>query len=153
MAARFHWVRLRASCHGTEDPAKVRQALAFVAGVPSEALEVEATELESHFGGRVTILETIQPKSRAARELLARLMAIPGAHAQLAATLDQRTDDDGVLYVRVDKQEAYQGRLVLTQGEDCVQCRFRVEAYPAGRDTALAALKDHVGPSAAAAPA
>jgi RNA binding exosome subunit len=145
MPARFHWVRLRASCHGTEDPAKVRAALAFVAGVPADELELETTELDSHHGGHVLILETMAPKSRVAREVLERVTQVPGAESALVETLESRTDDDGVFYLRVDKQAACLGRLELTQGEDCVQCRFKVESYPAGRDSALVALRDHFG--------
>src|SRR5947199_264959 len=73
--------------------------------------------------------------------LLARLLAVPGAPERLLATLEARTDDDGLLFVRLDKQAAYQGRLELTQGEDCVQLRLKMEAYQAGRDASLAALR------------
>jgi RNA binding exosome subunit len=141
-ALRYHWVRLRASCHPTEDLAKVEAALRFVAGVPG--LPLESTAMDTHHGGTVRIVEAVLDRSRAVRDVLQRLLDLPGAREELAATLEARTDDDGVLYVRFDKQEAFQGRLALTRGEDAVQLRLRMETYPASREAALAALRELV---------
>ena len=135
---RYHWIRLRASCHPTEDLAKITQAVAFVAGDPG--LKPTVTALESHHGGTVQLVEAVLDKSRAIRDLLGRILALPGARDDLAASLDARTDEDGVFYARVDKQDAYAGRLTLTRGEDCVQLRLKLEHYPATRAAALDAL-------------
>jgi RNA binding exosome subunit len=139
MALRYHWLRLRAACHPTEDLAKVEAALRFVAGVPD--LPVEAAAMDTHHGGTAHVVEAVLDKARFVRGALQRLLDLPGAQADLAATLEARTDDDGVLYVRVDKQEAARGALALTRGEDAVQLRLRLETYPAGREAALAALR------------
>lgn len=140
MALRYHWLRLRAACHPTEDLAKVEAALRSVAGVPD--LPVEATAMDTHHGGTVHVVEGVLDKARAIRAVLQRLLDLPGAREDLASTLDARTDDDGVFYARVDKQEALRGALVLTRGEDAVQLRLRMETYPAGREAALAALRE-----------
>ena len=138
---RYHWVRLRASCHPTEDLDKVAQAVRFVAGQDEAAFKPLVTALESHHGGTVRLVEAVLDKSRAVRDVLGRLLALPGARDDLKATLEARTDEDGVFYARVDKQEAYAGRLVLTRGEDCVQLRLKLEHYPATREAALASLR------------
>jgi RNA binding exosome subunit len=139
---RYHWLRLRATAHPTEDLAKVEAALRFVAGVPD--VPVEATAMDTHHGGTVHVLETVLDRSRAVRDVLQRLLGLPGAQADLAATLDARTDDDGVFYARFDKQEAAHGRLALTRGEDAIQMRLKMETYPATREAALASLQDLV---------
>lgn len=137
---RYHWVRLRASCHPTEDLGKVSQAVAFVAGQDPARFQPQVTALESHHGGSVQLVECLLDKSRAVRDLLQRVFDLPGARDALRASLEARTDDDGVFYLRVDKQEAYAGRLALTRGEDCVQVRLKLEHYPATREAALASL-------------
>jgi RNA-binding protein len=137
---RYHWIRLRASCHPTEDLAKVSQAVAFVAGSDPATFQPAVTALESHHGGTVQLVEHVMDKSRAVRDLLQRILDLPGARADLAASLDARTDEDGVFYARVDKQDAYAGKLTLTRGEDCVQLRLKLEHYPATREAALEAL-------------
>lgn len=135
---RYHWIRLRASCHPTEALGKVEQAVRWVAG--NDKVQPVVTPLESHHGGTVQLVEATVDKARAVRDLLQRLLDLPGAREDLARTLDARTDEDGVFYLRVDKQEAYAGRLALTRGEDCVQLRLKLEHYPATREAALAAL-------------
>ena len=142
---RFHWAKLRATCHATEDEAKVAAALRLASGVPEAA--VEATELESHYGGSVRILEIRLEKSRPVRDLLDRILELPGARESLLATVERRTDDDGVLYLRLDKQAAVQGALRLLDGEDCIQVRFRPEVYPPSREGAVLAMRAAVSAS------
>jgi RNA binding exosome subunit len=138
-ALRYHWIRLRATCHPTEDLAKVESAVRNAAGVPD--LAVQAEPMDTHHGGTVHVVEGVLDKSRAVRDALTRILALPGAREELAATLESRTDDDGVFYLRVDKQEAFAGRLVLTRGEDAVQMRLKMEHYPATREAALGSLR------------
>jgi RNA-binding protein len=136
---RYHWLRLRATCHPTEDQAKVEAAVRFVAGLPE--MPVEAAAIETHHGGTQVLLEATVDKSRAVRDALARVLELPGARAGLASSVEMRTDDDGVFFVRFDKQEAAQGRLVLTRGEDAVVARLKMEHYPATREAALESLR------------
>lgn len=139
----YHWLRLRAMAHPTEDPAKVQQALRFVSGLDEKdfAAALRPTPMETHHGLTLTVYEVVVDHSRALRDVLARILALPGALARLAATLDARVDDDGILYMRVEKQAAFAGELRLGEGEDAVQMRLKVEAYPAGRKAALAVLR------------
>jgi RNA binding exosome subunit len=135
---RYHWIRLRATAHPTEDPAKVEQALRNAAGVPD--LAVKAEPMDTHHGGTVHVVEAAVDKSRAVRDLLGRILDLPGARDDLRATVEARTDDEGVFYLRLDKQEAYAGRLTLTRGEDAIQLRLKMEHYPATREAALESL-------------
>ncbi len=135
----YHWLRLRTTCHATEDPEKVRGALRAAAG--TEALDTAETPLDSHYGGTVLLLEAKLDRSRALRDAVQRILDLPGALDELRSSLEARTDDDGVFYVRLDKQEAAQGRLALTRGEDAVQLRLKLQHHPATREAALAGLR------------
>ncbi|MFO1533744.1 MAG: RNA-binding domain-containing protein [Thermoplasmatota archaeon] len=139
----YHWLRLRAVAHPTEDPAKVQQALRFVSGLDEAGFQdaVRATQLETHHGLPLTVFEAVLDRSRDLRAVLARVFALPGALDRLRATLDARVDDDGILYLRVEKQAASLGELRLGEGEDAIQIRLKVEAYPAGRAAALERLR------------
>lgn len=138
-ALRYHWIRLRATCHPTEELAKVEGAVRFAASDPGLALKSDA--METHHGGTVHVVEGAVERSRAVRDVLASILALPGAREDLAATVEARTDDDGVFYLRLDKQEAAQGRLALTRGEDAVQLRLKMEHYPSTREAALESLR------------
>lgn len=137
---RYHWIRLRASCHPTEELTRVEQAVRFVAGPDADKFPMQATALESHHGGIVQVIEVLIDKSRPVRDLLQRVLDLPGIRADLQASLEARTDDDGIFYLRLEKQDALAGRLVVTRGDDCIQVRLKLEHYPATRDAALQAL-------------
>jgi RNA binding exosome subunit len=139
----YHWLRLRAVAHPTEDPAKVRTALRFASGLdqPDFAAALRESRLETHHGLPLLVFEVTLDKSRSLRDVLTRVFALPGALERLRETLAARVDDDGIFYLRVDKQAALRGDLRLLDGEDAVQLRLKVEAYPADRDAVLAALR------------
>jgi len=146
-APKFHWMTVRAFAHATEDRARVKQALAFAAGV-DEAPEEEA--LEGHHKNVILALE-LSLKSGAARRLLERL-AEAGLAARLAEECDRRMDEDGVFHLRLAKQDAYLGRLVVASDEDAILVRAKVATYPADRALALEALKGHLAALASRQP-
>ncbi len=139
---RYHWLRLRAACHPTEDQARVDAALRFVAGVADEeyAAGLVSTTMETHHGLPLVIAQETLERSRAIRDLLERIVAIPDALATLQSTVAARTDDDGVFYLRLDKQAAAAGELRLLDGEDAIQVRLKLEVYPSTRAAAIAAV-------------
>lgn len=142
-AAPFHWLRLRATCHATEDEARVQEAVRFLSGLDPErfAAQTRLTRLESHYGGAVTLVETTLERSR---EIRAALAPVLEAHRDLlAGELAERLDDE-TFYVRFDKQAACGGKRVLTRGDDAVQVRAKVVCHPANRENAMAALKAYL---------
>lgn len=140
---RYHWLRLRAVAHPTEDAAKVEAALRFASGLDEAAFAAarKDTPMDTHHGLTLHVLEATVDRSRGIRDVLERVFALPGALERLRATAEARVDDDGILYLRLDKQAAAQGRLELMDGEDAVQVRLKLETYPATREAALAAVQ------------
>lgn len=142
--AAFHWLRARATCHATERPGQVQEALATILDVGSDALGpvLEETVLASHYGGEVRLLEGSLTRARDIRAAVDRLIGFQTD--AVADALEARLDEDLVLYLRFDKQAAAQGKLVPTLGEDAVQVRIKVQAHPATPENALAAWRDHL---------
>lgn len=138
---RFHWLRLRATAHATEDADRVSETLRFLTGLEPEPFQAVATRtvLEGHFGD-VTWVEADLTRSRDVRTCLDHLLPTVDLEL-LRKELERRVDDEGVLYLRFQKQQAALGRVVPTTGEDAVQVRLRVEVHPAGRERALAAFE------------
>jgi RNA-binding protein len=139
---KYHWLKLRCVAHPTEDTAKVLAALRFVSGLdePRLAGALKDAAMESHHGLVQHVYEATLDRSRELRDLLDRVLALPEALQRLQATLEARTDEEGVLYLRLDKQAAFLGELRLTDGEDAIQLRLKLETYPATRAAALAGL-------------
>ena len=86
---RYHWIRLRAACHPTEDLAKVQAAVAFAAGTDTMTT---ITDIESHHGGTVRLVEAVLDRSRDVRNVLQRILDLPGVREELAASLEARKD-------------------------------------------------------------
>lgn len=137
---RWHWLRLRTTCHATEDIAKVRQALRACTGLDAEAFAAATTEtsIESHHGGTVVLLETELTRAREIRGALALLS--DGDRARLAKEADARTDEDGVVHFRFSKQQAFADALEVTTGDDAVKVALKPEVHPSSRDAAVAAV-------------
>lgn len=138
---RFHWLRLRATAHATEDPERVRAAMRHLTGLDAAAFDAltEETQVEAHHGGDVRFLETTVSRSADVRRIVKELV---DATPTLADELEARTDDDGILYLRFGKQDAYQGRTVATRSDDAVQVRIKPMVHPASRQGAIDAIAE-----------
>lgn len=132
---RTHWLRLRATALPTEDPERVAAAMVHLAAV--EATPV-GTALDAHHGGQVVMLDLGLTRQQDVRACLGRLGAVRPA---LRGDLDDRVDEDGVLYLRFDKQAAAHGLVRLAGGADTIQVRVKPQVHPFSRDGALAVLR------------
>lgn len=140
---RYHWLRMRATVHPTEDPAKVRRALRTCSGLEPETFDdrVEETALEAFHGGETRLLEVGLQRAGEIRGVLHAVLDEEAARQRLLSEADRRLDDDCVFYFRLDKQAAYAGDLQLADGDDAVQARLRLEVHPVRRENALAELQ------------
>jgi len=126
----FHYLDLRAFAYATEDADRVEAALRTF--LPEE-FPVERTESEGYHGDRILVLDTRVENADDVRHVLARLAALEDIDRVLDE-LDERVDENCSLFLRLDKQAAYQGRVELGDG---LTLRGKVEAYPADKDRAV----------------
>jgi len=130
----FHGLNFRAFVHSTEDEERVVKAMAFASG----ASEVSRTKSSGYHGNPITILEATVKRRKEIDAFFGRLGKI--AIEELVRTLERRIDDDCSFFLRLDKQEAYLGRLVLAEKDDVVAVRAKVKAYPCRKSIALEAV-------------
>jgi RNA-binding protein len=137
----FHYLALRTFVHETEDPERVRRALRNVAR--DDKLAIEETRVDGSHGNRIVILEA-QLKSAAAERALFESIARddPRGFARLADEAERRVDEHLNLFLRLDKQEAFLGRAVVTAGEDAVTVRGKLRTFPKGDDPRRRALRE-----------
>ncbi len=134
----FHRLEFRVYTHATEDEAKVRKALDFATG----GAEVVETATEGHHGNPIRILEATVERPGAIRAFFGRL---PKEDVErLAAEADRRLDEDLFFHLRLDKQEAYQGRLSLADHDDIIAVRGKAASFPAKRERALPGLVEYL---------
>lgn len=120
------WIEARVHAHATEDEDRVRSAL----GAALPAGEDRREKLEGHMGNPIVRIVRRVETSGPVREAWESWRA-SGILAALGADGGPRLDDEGVLHLRFDKQEAYLGRLVLARETDAIDVRVRLAAHPA----------------------
>ncbi len=126
----LHYIDLRTFCYVTEDDKRVEAALRHF--LPEE-FELESMTSEGHFGDRILVLSARVERAdemRTVLEALAELEDFP----QLIDELDDRVTENTELFLRLDKQAAFNARTELGPG---ITFRAKVEAYPAKKEAAV----------------
>jgi len=134
LVATFHYVALRAFAHATEDPEKVRLALRVAAGDDARKLALDETQVEGSHGNPILILEAQQTSAPGAKRIFEALARDdPQGFARVRGELTRRLDEHLNFHLRLDKQEAYQGRVRLAQDEDAITLRGKLRSFEAKR--------------------
>lgn len=126
----LHYVDLRTFCYATEDDKRVEDALRRF--LPEE-FEIERVESEGHYGDRILVLSARVETADDVRHVLAQLTDLE-EFDRLLAELDERVTANCELFLRLDKQAAFNGEVALGDG---ITFRAKVEAYPAKKEKAV----------------
>lgn len=110
--------------HSTEDPNKVRKAVLNV--LPSDLrneADFEEVVTEGHFGNKIGILTLRLSRNEAEKALRYILCSLDKVDRQiLMATLSTRIGTrPSHIHLRVSKQDAYLGKVVLMDGDDIIK--------------------------------
>ena len=121
----------RTFCHATEVEERVRKALTFA----SNCEDISVERSEGYHGNKILIMSCTVSRKADIRAFFRRV----GKEdlRTLLETLDQRLDEDGQFFFRLDKQKAFLDELTIFSGDDCIHVRAKVESYPKRREKAL----------------
>lgn len=126
----LHYVDLRTFCYATEHEARVEDALRLF--LPAD-VEIERVETEGHYGDRIVILSARVERADEMRSVLRTVASLQSVD-DVREELDDRVTENTELFVRFDKQAAFNGEVRLGDG---ITVRAKVEAYPATREAAI----------------
>ena len=132
-------INFRAFVHATEDEEKVLTAMRFASGLD----EFERNVVAGHHGNKIIVLDGMLKDKKAVKAFFRSLSKEDVR--DLFDTLDSRLDDDCFLFARLDKQEAYLGKLVLTKDDDAIALRSKVQSYPKKRELAFIVAQEFLG--------
>jgi RNA binding exosome subunit len=135
----IHNISLRTIAAATESEDRVKTALSlFLFGD-----EIESIKTEGHYGNPITILQA-QIKGRNCKLFIELLKSKLGEHdlKRLKNESCERIDEDCVLHIRFDKQEAYKGIARLAATTDTIAAEIKLKAYPARREKAVAVAQE-----------
>ncbi len=124
----------RAFSHATENEDRVKQAVKNASG--SE--ELTCNKSCGYHGNPIVVIETKVTHAKDIKHVLSLLSEED--IKQLIDTIELRVDDESFFYMRLDKQEAYLGNLILSNGEDVISVRGKIKSYPQNRGNAVVSI-------------
>ncbi len=121
-------LEVNALIHATEDAKKVQRAIKEL--LPPHLREVptlKEKDLEGHYGNPITLINFTLEKSEWATATLENIIhrfSDPTMRS-LASNLNQYLDNKGNLFLRLDKQAAFSGKLRLRQ-DDAIRIKIKL---------------------------
>lgn len=138
MPSVFHWVKVKTICYATEDEDLLCRMTAGIAG--TDELDVDVSE--GLHGNPITVIDATLKKNQQYAALF-RGMG-PEVLEAIIDGLEDRIDDDCILYVRFDKQKAVGGVLEISHGGDVVAVTGKVMAHPAWKEVAVETVRSYL---------
>jgi RNA binding exosome subunit len=127
----IHNISYRTFIYGTENEEKVKKAVKTL--FPNTSPQKE--EIEGYYKNPVLILHDKIEKNREIKDFIQSLKKIPSSN--ILNNLDGKMDDKGNLFLRFDKQKAYQGDLQIVEHGDSIHVKIKIAAYPARKENAI----------------
>jgi len=122
------YVDIRFCAHATEDPEKVMKAVQNILPAEQEEdIQFERCKLEGHYGNPITFFETRIKDKKIVGALLKNLSdnLTPVDKRELEANIE-RCIEKGNLYIRLDKQAAFRGKVKLVTADPIrLRIKFR----------------------------
>ncbi len=126
-------IEARAYSRATEVVARVQQAVMTLFPDDVRArISHQTTKTEGHSQNPITVLSAVLKGSNDCDHTISYLLKrISSEEAKvILESLDQRLDETCTLFLRIDKQEAYLGRVRLAIGPDVINIQFHIRNYP-----------------------
>lgn len=111
---RVEKIVIQVLCHATEDPKKVLEAVENVVGSEAaKALSMTSETLKGYYGDPVTLMKIFLLDERASEEVFLRILSNLSEleRDELWRERAKRGKHGGKIFVRLDKQEAFRGRI------------------------------------------
>ena len=124
-----HTVELTTLVHATEDESKVRRAVLNLLPPDVYPPAFEAVKLKGYYGDPITVLKLNVTHRKPATDLLEHIVKRLSSLdvTSLLDGLTQHVDESRNLYMRLDKQKAYTGKVVLERHDSIrVKARLRL---------------------------
>jgi hypothetical protein len=126
--------------HATEEPAKVLKALFSL--VPQNyrgGLAVKEEAVRGYFKNPIIIYRAKLTRREEVDEMFSYIAKdiAENDKIRLGKEIDRRVDDSGKLFLRLDKQAAYAGAILVKQDDDSIKMTVRFSGYPARKEKVI----------------
>lgn len=141
-----HHIRVSTFAHATEDPEKVLEAMGifFPEDIPSEDIEFEILETEGYFGNPIKVINAEVKRSKSVKKMLEHLKELLNDEDKeyLLENLEEKVDETGTFFIRFNKQKAYLGEAEVDEGEDVIQIKIKIKAFPMKKETVMKTVRE-----------
>ncbi|RLE51915.1 MAG: exosome protein [Candidatus Methanomethylicota archaeon] len=134
---------LESFAHATEDIAKVKEALLNLIPQPlRDKVQVLEEVVHGHHGNPITILRAMLTENLA-QELVKHLSEKLDDldKAIIKSQVDRFSNGAGNLYLKISKQQAYLGKVTLTEGDDIIKLRVTMTRLGKSKSALIDFLK------------
>ena len=135
----IHNISYRTFVYGTEDEEKVITAISYLFSnsLPEKSIN------EDHFGNKIIGLTDKITKKRTNKDIIAFLNENLSEEDKntIKNELNRRMDDKGNLFLRFDKQLAFDEKLKLTYSGNAIHIRIKIASYPVSKENAIEVAK------------
>jgi len=129
-------VVIRAFCYATEDEQKVEKAFSFIANC-KEGEKIKKKKVEGYFGDTIQIFELFIKNTSSIKALCKHIFP-----AISEEDIIKNVDNECSLILRFNKQDAFEGNIMLTHKNDVIFLKGKIKAYPSSRENAIQRLID-----------
>ena len=136
MASTFHWIKVKTICYATEDEDLLCRMTSGLSGI--EELDIDVSE--GLHGNPITVIDATLNKNKQYTTLFQNLGE--DIIREILAGLEEKVDDDCILYVRLDKQKAVCGEFSIAHGGDVVSVTAKIMAHPARKEVAVETIRE-----------
>ena len=135
----IHNISYRTFVYGTEDEEKVITAISYLFSnsLPEKSIN------EDHFGNKIIVLTDKITKKRTNKDIIAFLNENLSEEDKntIKNELNRRMDDKGNLFLRFDKQLAFDEKLKLTYSGNAIHIRIKIASYPVSKENDIEVAK------------
>ena len=141
MASVFHWVKVKAVCYATEDEDLIHDVMMTLTGAEDdESFDVDISE--GLHGNPITVIDANLTHNKEYERLFRNIGEEP--LRTVLEEIEQRVDDDCVMYMRLDKQKAVGGVYEISHTGDVISITAKVVAHPAKKEIAVENAKQYL---------
>ncbi len=133
----FYKLVFRAYCHATEDVQKVEDALRFI----SHTNKITHKSMKGYYGNPIIVMEGELKKSKDIRAFFSELKN-NNLTAKIIDELSDRIDEGCKLYMRFDKQSAFEKIYALARHDDVISVNAKIKVYPTKKENAVKLVKE-----------
>ena len=135
----IHNISYRTFVYGTEDEDKVITAIGYLFSNPLPEKAIN----EDHFGNTIIVLSDTITKKRTNKDIISFLNENLSDEDKIVIgeELSRRMDEKGNLFLRFDKQCAYNENLKLTYSGDAIHVKIKIASYPVSKENAIVVAK------------